>query len=214
MPPAAQVAVLAGAIVGSRGCVWVWGGGEVMSRNRCPIFALNLLPRNLRCLKESLGYRRFRMTTASMTWCGSPEDSAAPGWRAQVGAVAGSLKEAKKQRGYEAYRLLAAGITFRTHIAFLLSLVRTPAHAPPRREHNDRANVVTVKAPTAERTEQLHCRMHSNFSPPWPFLAFPSRSYSIVRRSARPQLRTRTSTIILALVFAAAPPLHPTLLQV
>ena len=38
-----------------------------------------------------------------------------------MGAIAGSMREAKKQRGYEAYRLLAAGVTFRTHVAFLLS---------------------------------------------------------------------------------------------
>jgi hypothetical protein len=41
----------------------------------------------------------------------------------EVAAFAGGLKEAKKQRGYEAYRLLAQGVTFRTHAAFLLSLV-------------------------------------------------------------------------------------------
>lgn len=42
----------------------------------------------------------------------------------EVAAIAGSLKEAKKQRTYDSYRLLAQGITFRTHAAFLLSLVR------------------------------------------------------------------------------------------
>lgn len=41
----------------------------------------------------------------------------------EVAAFAGGLKEAKKQRGYEAYRLLAQGVTFRTHAAYLLSLV-------------------------------------------------------------------------------------------
>lgn len=41
----------------------------------------------------------------------------------EVAAFTGGLKEAKKQRGYDAYRLLAQGVTFRTHAAFLLSLV-------------------------------------------------------------------------------------------
>lgn len=42
----------------------------------------------------------------------------------EVAAVAGQFKEAKKQRAYDSYRLLAQGITFRTHAAYLLSLVR------------------------------------------------------------------------------------------
>lgn len=47
-----------------------------------------------------------------------------------AGAVSGSLQEGKKQRGYEAYRLLAANTTFRTHLAYLLSPVRRRlAHA-------------------------------------------------------------------------------------
>ena len=49
----------------------------------------------------------------------------------EVAAFAGGLKEAKKQRGYEAYRLLAQGVTFRTHTAFLLSLVGAAASSPP-----------------------------------------------------------------------------------
>ena len=85
------------------------------------------------------------MPITSASLCDSPGDDAAWVWRAQVGAVAGSLKEAKKQRGYEACRLLAAGITFRTHIAFLLSLVCTPAHAPPQNMHNDRAALHPVR---------------------------------------------------------------------
>lgn len=44
-----------------------------------------------------------------------------------VGAISGSLREAKKQRGYEAYRLLAGGISFRTHVAYLLSPVMSEA---------------------------------------------------------------------------------------
>ena len=48
----------------------------------------------------------------------------------EVATFAGGLKEAKKQRGYEAYRLLAQGVTFRTHAAFLLSLVGAAASSP------------------------------------------------------------------------------------
>lgn len=47
----------------------------------------------------------------------------------EVAAFAGGLKEAKKQRGYDSYRLLAQGVTFRTHAAFLLSLVGAFTHA-------------------------------------------------------------------------------------
>jgi hypothetical protein len=54
----------------------------------------------------------------------------------EVAAFAGGLKEAKKQRGYEAYRLLAQGVTFRTHTAFLLSLVGAAASSPPMLVHS------------------------------------------------------------------------------
>ena len=79
----------------------------------------------------------------------------------EVAAFAGGLKEAKKQRGYEAYRLLAQGVTFRTHTAFLLSLVgaRFSAHALShfRFPSNQRGNREKAGRNEQEIEEELAC---------------------------------------------------------
>ena len=64
------------------------------------------------------------------------------------------VKEAKKQRGYDAYRLLAQGITFRTHTALLLSLVGVADGFPDLRcEPNPRAS--SFLASVVDATQRL-----------------------------------------------------------
>lgn len=42
----------------------------------------------------------------------------------EAGAFSGGCMEAKREKGFDTYQLLAAGITFKTHVSALLQLVR------------------------------------------------------------------------------------------